>query len=252
MKHLNKVLRLSAGAGEELIRCGAEIARVEETMNRIAAHYGATKRQVYIIANGVFVSLEMGEETKTVSIENIPNVSVDLDRLCELNRLSRDIEKDDLDIDEALNRFEEIKKGKKKNPWANILASGVGSAAFCALFGGQFRDCLAVLLMGILVWSFFLILGRLPVSKVLLHIAGSFLVTAGCIAMYHVGLVSYLNTAIMGSIIPMIPGVAMVNGVRDIADGNYISGAIRLLDAILIFTCIATGVYLAMHIGGRF
>ena len=35
-------------------------------------------------------------------------------------------------------------------------------------------------------------------------------------------------------------------GVRDIADGDYIAGSVRLLDAILVFVCIAAGVGLVI------
>ena len=47
---------------------------------------------------------------------------------------------------------------------------------------------------------------------------------------------------IIGAIMPLIPGIPFTNGVRDLADGDYISGSVRLLDAILTFICIATGV----------
>ena len=53
---------------------------------------------------------------------------------------------------------------------------------------------------------------------------------------------SNMMSMIAGAIIPLVPGVAFVNGIRDIGDGDYISGAVRLLDATLVFICIATGV----------
>ena len=34
---------------------------------------------------------------------------------------------------------------------------------------------------------------------------------------------------------PLVPGLAFTNGIRDIADGDYISGAIRMIDAVLVF-----------------
>ena len=50
---------------------------------------------------------------------------------------------------------------------------------------------------------------------------------------------------IIGSIMPLIPGVSFTNAIRDIADGDYISGSVRMLDALLIFFCIAIGVGMA-------
>ena len=39
-----------------------------------------------------------------------------------------------------------------------------------------------------------------------------------------------------------MPCIAFTNGIRDLADGDYISGAVRLLDAMLVFVCVAIGV----------
>ena len=51
---------------------------------------------------------------------------------------------------------------------------------------------------------------------------------------------------IIGSIIPLVPGVAFTTAIRDIADEDYIAGAVRMLDALLVTFCIAMGVGLVM------
>ena len=51
---------------------------------------------------------------------------------------------------------------------------------------------------------------------------------------------------IIGSIMPLIPGVGFVVSIRDIVNGDYLSGFIRLLDALLVFFCIALGVALTL------
>lgn len=249
-RELVKILQLTSGVGEELLRCGAEISRVEDTMKRIADHYGATKRQIFIISNGVFVNLEMGEQVHSVSIESIPKVSVNLGKLCSLNHLSRAIEKENLELDQALAQLADIQAPEKKSAAARIAASGIGAAAFCYIFGGGARECIGAFFMGLLLWTFFTAVERFSLPKVLLHLGGSMLVTAGCIVLHRLGLVDSLNKVVIGSIIPMIPGVDFINGVRDLAEGNYISGPIRLLDALVIFVCIAAGVYIALHLGG--
>ena len=251
MRYLQKVLYLTAGVGEQLLRCGAEIARVEETMERIAKHYGTTKQQVFIISNGVFVNLEMGTEERETSLEPIMSTSVDLNKLCELNNLSRKIEQMDLEIDAAIEEFEALRQGRKYNKWLHVLCSGIGAAAFCYFLGGGTLDCMVACLMGILVWGFFLALEPLHLSNVLLHIAASFIAAGGCVLMMRMGMVENLDKAIVGAIIPLLPSVAFVNGVRDLVDQNYISGGVRMVDAILLFTCITTGVFLALQLGGR-
>jgi diadenylate cyclase len=47
-----------------------------------------------------------------------------------------------------------------------------------------------------------------------------------------------------GALMVLTPGVALTMGVRDILNGDYLSGSIRLLDALLIAGSIAGGVVL--------
>ncbi|MBQ5517431.1 MAG: threonine/serine exporter family protein, partial [Bacteroidales bacterium] len=81
-------------------------------------------------------------------------------------------------------------------------------------------------------------------------IVGGFFVTALCIVFHRIGFGHSLPNMIIGAIIPLIPGVPFVNGVRDVANEDYIAGATRLLDAMLVFFCIAAGVALAFVCDG--
>ena len=56
------------------------------------------------------------------------------------------------------------------------------------------------------------------------------------------GLRDHLNFMIIGSMMPLVPGVAFTVAIRDAADGDYISGTVRMIDALLVFICIAIGV----------
>lgn len=79
-------------------------------------------------------------------------------------------------------------------------------------------------------------------SKMVGSICEGALVTLICILCYRLGFGYSMSCIIVGAIIPLVPGVPFTNGIRDIANGDYISGAVRLLDAILVFFCVALGV----------
>ena len=127
-------------------------------------------------------------------------------------------------------------------PLMQVLASGVGSACFCGLFGGSAMDCAAAFLAGFLLYIFVLGVSAKHMTKIVGNILGGALVTLVCIICYSLGFGEDINHMIIGSIIPLVPGVPFTNGIRDIADGDYISGAVRLLDAMLVFLCVAIGV----------
>ena len=51
-----------------------------------------------------------------------------------------------------------------------------------------------------------------------------------------------MDTVIVSSLMPLVPGVAITNAVRDTLQGDYISGSARMLEAFLKAASIALGV----------
>lgn len=78
--------------------------------------------------------------------------------------------------------------------------------------------------------------------KIATNISGGALVTLIAVFLYQAGIGHHLDKVIIGSIIPLVPGVNFTNAIRDIADQDYIAGSVRMLDALLVTFCIALGV----------
>lgn len=53
MQQLRKLQKLIIGMGEALLCYGAEISRVEETIQRVADHYQVEEVEMYVITNGL-------------------------------------------------------------------------------------------------------------------------------------------------------------------------------------------------------
>ena len=53
---------------------------------------------------------------------------------------------------------------------------------------------------------------------------------------------------IIGVIMPLLPGVALTNCIRDIMNGDLVSGSARLMEALLTGGCIAVGAGIVMLI----
>lgn len=231
-------LELASLAGHILLENGAEISRVEETMERIASHYGVESESFYVLSNGIFTTGQVGY----AKVEFIPFKGAQLERVVAVNQVSRDIEAGKCDMEEARARLLEIRDMRPKRNWEQILGSAVGSAGFCVIFGGGAMDAAAAFVTGALLWTFVVFISQRYLSKILGNIAGGILATSLCLLFHRVGFGESLGNMIVGSLIPLIPGVPFTNGIRDLAAEDYISGATRLLDAVMVFFCIAAGV----------
>ena len=231
-------------AGRLLLENGAEIFRVEETMERICRYYHVENPSFFVLSNGIFMtgggSVAGGRHF--AHVEHIPVKGAQLDRVVAVNQLSREIEGGRCTLSEADACLNAIARMPGKKRWQQILASGVGSACFCILFGGSGMDSAASFLAGLLLYAYVLLLSTPYMSRMIGNVLGGVLASAACVALYGLGLGDDLSHMIIGAIIPLIPGIPFTNGIRDLADGDYISGSVRLLDALVTFLCIATGV----------
>lgn len=245
----NKVYDIAMEAGHILLQNGAEISRVEETMERICRYYGEDNADFFVLSNGIFTTGGYGTKESYAKVSHIPVNGARLDKVVAVNQLSREIEEGKYasleEVKEQLNTISNMPSAKN---WQKILASGIGSGFFCVLTGGSIPDCMAAFIAGIVLYIYIIFVAEKYLSKIVSNILGGAIIVMVCILCLKLNIGNRLENIISGAIMPMIPGVAFANGIRDMADGDYISGAVRLLDAILRFLCIAIGVGVAFSI----
>lgn len=233
------VLEVASEAGHILLENGAEISRVEDTMERISSHYGVNTGHFFVLSNGIFTT---SSSNKYANVEFIPIRGIQLSKVVEVNRLSYRIAAGKVSLTQARAELDAIRDEPMKPAWEQIVGSAFGAAGFCAVFGGGFMDCAAAFVVGALLYLFLLFVSSRYLSKIVGGICNSLVATLLCLASYRLGFGSSLSNIIIGAIMPLIPGVPFVNGVRDLADSDYIAGTTRLTDAMLGFFCIALGV----------
>lgn len=237
-----RAMEAAMRAGHILLENGAEISRVEETIDRICKYFGIESGNAFVLSNGIFATVGSVREQYFAKVQHIPVSGTRLNRVAAVNQLSREISEGRYTIDEVDSCLDWIERMPGKTNLMQYIASAVGSASFCFLFGGDFADSMAALLSGLLLYIYVLHVSSPKLSKLVGNIGGGALVTFLCMIFYHLGLGHHISSMIIGSVIPLIPGVAFTNAIRDIADEDYISGSVRMLDAMLVFLGIALGV----------
>ena len=276
LEQSRRALELVTRIGEVLLKNGGEIFRVQQTMQLVAKAYGIPGFQVYVLANGLFVSMQEEGRTITRPVERgdaagqehlfgqehlasqahlasqvryVPLSSVHLGRVAAVNNLSREIVAQKYTVEEASRKIEQIDKLPFTSNAVQTLMSGLGAGAFCILFGGSLLDSAAAFLSGLVLWIFVLFLTARGANKIMVNILASALVTAMGVLFFH--LFSFgdsMDMIVIGSIVPLLPGVPLTNSIRDYLNGDYLSGTIRMIDAVLVACCIALGVGIVLRV----
>ncbi|TKD68272.1 threonine/serine exporter family protein [Pseudalkalibacillus hwajinpoensis] len=236
------VIQVCLLAGKVMLQNGGETYRVEDTMTRIADACGATNSNSYVTPTGIFFSLEGPEPSKTQLIR-ISERTTDLDKVTKVNSISRRISSGDLSIQNAHIELDRLDKMTERYTFSKqLIAAAIASGCFLIMFQGSWNDFVPAVLAG--GGGFFSVnfFNRLVPIKFFSEFLASFVI--GLLAVFFVstGLGEQLDKIIIGSVMPLVPGLLITNAVRDLMAGHLISGLSKGAEAFLTAFAIGAGI----------
>jgi len=121
--------------GENILKCGGEISRAEETVNRICYAYGASAVDVIAILSTIIVTAEFGGVSITSTRRLSDYGSNNLGRLAKFNDLSRKICEELPSKAECLKRADNIMGSTQVSLARYVIGSMLTSMGFAMFFG---------------------------------------------------------------------------------------------------------------------
>ncbi|KPU44781.1 inner membrane protein YjjP [Oxobacter pfennigii] len=243
-----QVLKIALWAGEILLTNGAEAYRVEETIENICRAYGH-ECECLAIEKGIFVSIAYGDDEKVTSLKKIKSRNVDLHRIELVNTFSRNIQKELLSYDEAKRMLKEIEKAPNFSLGLRLFSAGMISFIYTLFFNGTIYDAIASAPISIGIYAMLQRLSKAGLFKFLEYFLSGLII--GGVSMMLQGLFPFIikDNVITGSIIILIPGVPLTNGIKDIIYGHSMSGMIKFAESLLIIIAIGAGIAVALSVG---
>jgi uncharacterized membrane protein YjjP (DUF1212 family) len=236
------ILEVCLLAGKIMLQSGAETYRVEDTMMRIAASFGIEQSHSFVTPTGIIFSIEGTEPTKTKLIRIIERTT-DLTKVALVNSISRRISNGELSVRDANTLLKEMESSKISYPiWLQVLAASISSACFLIMFKGSWNDFLPALITGGLGYTFFLYLHRFIPIKFFAEFLSA--TTIGLLSFLFVwlGIGTEIDKIIIGSVMPLVPGLLITNAVRDLMAGHLVSGLSKGAEAFLTAFAIGAGI----------
>ena len=250
MERQQEILEFTLEAGRVLLANGGEIFRVQETMQRIAASYGAQEFHVYVLTNGLFASLKGNGETFSGEVRSVNVTNIHLKRIVAVNELSRAIERGGVPLDEAFRSLRAIEKMPGWPSWLRVLACGVGAAGFAYLYGGTPLDALAALLAGFALEPLRIFLARRGTNRFIENLLSAAWVAAVSVAavqlMNQLGAACSIDKVIIGGIIPLVPGAGIYYTVYAFITGDNAGALFKGVETLKIAGAIALGIVLVL------
>lgn len=244
------LMDMAVKVGEVMLSHGAEAHRVEDTVYRILKTANLQTTEVFVIMTGMFATLsDPTMDTITVT-KRVRYKGNNLKQICYANEVSRQYCEGSINLEEA---YELIMEGcsweytRKMAMLGNIMIV----TTFPILVGGSFTDCLIAFLASFVVAGSLFFAEKIQMHPFLKDLAVAFLAGVTYLALNKfMPIPVHQDAIVIACIMPLVPGVAITNAIRDTLNGDYVSGAARAVEAFIKALAIALGVGVSLMMFG--
>ena len=238
--------------GATLLSNGSDVHRVEDTIMRLGSAFGFTDCQVHAINSSIIMTVTSADGTVDTHARRIRRIDTDLNKVSELNNLSRLICSGRIRPEYIPEEFAYIRDAEVYSPFMIYIGYIIAGAFFTLFFGGSWYDFAYAVFMAAAIRFMKVRLSRYGTNKMVDNIILSALLSFLALAGEKLFPVLHADMLIIGNIMLLIPGLAFCNSIHDMAMGDTISGILSLSDALLRALAIAIGYVAVWTLMGRF
>ena len=235
--------------GRQMMECGAEAWRADNTIFRILRAYGLEVLDVHTMATqtAATVRLPDGSHYTSTSMIQPEKTGTNLRRLEGINAIARHICENPTAVEELPVV---LPSSGPSWSWPVFWGYLLGAGSFALFFGGGVRDGLIAALIAAFIYLMEQFRSFHRQNRTIYTLVACFLsgILAKGLGAVIPGL--NLNMVVIGDIMLFIPGLSLANGVRELFYADILTGIYRVIEAVLGAGAIALGYAAAMLMGG--
>jgi len=245
MEQAKLALSAAALAAQTILECSGEIYRAEETAIRMCEAFGLGQAEIMCFPTGFMLCVQTQGGESLTRIKRVRDRSIQLQTLDEVNTISRASAAQLMTPEQALHALEQLRNGPRPRHALMALAYAASAGFFSVMFGGGWLEFLLTFLAGGLTQGLVPLFRRLNAAVPLVSLACGFVAAASSLVLLGIA-GGNQEAVISGAIMPLLPGLAITNAVRDTMRGDLVAGMARTTEALLSAVLLAAGVAVAL------
>lgn len=226
--------------GVTMLKAGGEVYRVEDTICRLIRAYGGEKPHVFAIPSHIVATAEMGGRELTTS-RRVLAVSINLELLDRVNDLARQVCRETPDAEAMRARLAAAEGTPTYTFGQKMPIYALVAFSFTVFFGGNLADAIVSALIGVGMLFCARLTHALGGNTLFNDILSAAVAAALAVTSVRLGLAADADKVIIGNVMLLIPGVELVNGVRDFIAGDIQAGLMHVAEALFLAIGIALG-----------
>ena len=238
-QELTEILDFIAEYSTYLLGSGVHTSRVIRNSQRIGESQGIDI-QLSSFQKSTIITARDAESGEAITrVVKIPALPISFERNSDLSALSWDAVDEALPLGELRRRYGELVAKPRIDPIFVLITVGLANASFCKLFGGDWTAVSIVFTATLVGFAAKQRMQAHGVNHFLIFIISAYMASLCASAALRFDCTA--ETALATSVLFLVPGVPLINGVIDIVEGHILIGCSRLINALLLIICIAVG-----------
>lgn len=249
-EYMKYIMTAIMDMGEILLTHGAEVSRVEDTIGRLCQVYGFVRSDVFTITSSMVVTSILPDGRTITQTRRIKERDTDLGRVAKVNALSRRICSNPLSLEQFRRELQLIRDAKTAPPLLNLAMYMMISASLSVFFGGTARDGLAAAISGVVLFATLYGSAAVKMNSMIQTMICSAVTAMSVMLLVGIGIGVHPDKIMIGNIMLVIPGIQLTNSLRDMINGDMISGLLNMSEALLKAISVAMGFAIVLLFGG--
>ena len=249
MERIEYILDFCKELGKQMIASGANIERVNLSIERICHAYGLHDVTCANLSSRISISAKDENKLYAHRQTDVPPQNINLENLKKLNNLAFDVCKDKPKEDTLYDLLHNVKSNDFPW-WVMMIGFLVAMMALARIFCAGWAEILVVELNTLLLFGLSKALTKVHINKIITNFFSMFLCSIIAMGFKAAGFIDNFYIVVITNAFFLIPGIPMINCARNILCGNEMNGAIDLLKVLLEVCSIVAGVAAAYALLG--
>lgn len=222
-----------------MMGCGIHTSRVIRSAKRIGEAYNYVVK-ITVFQKSLILTLHDKETHGYFSeVVDIPPLPISFEHNSRLSALSWETYDEHLPLSVLRQKYEKIISAPPMRPVFVLILASLANASFCRLFGGDWYS-MGIVFLATMAGMF---LKQQMTARGINHYI--VFITSALVASLCASVSVFFNAtsdiALATSVLFLVPGVPLINGVIDIVEGHTLTGFSRITQAGLLIVCVAIG-----------
>ena len=236
--------------GKAMVVNGTEVRKVEDAMERMLKSYGLETSDIFVMSTVIILTVLLEDGRFYTQSKRIIRTKTDLGRYEDFNKLSRFIVENNPKPEVINKKVEEIYLSSDNGETYESLGFVLGSGAFSIFFGGNIFDGITSGFIGYIIYLMNKKFKKPDTNKILYTVFSSIVTAMITLVLVRLGIGSNIDKIMIGDIMLFMPGLGIINSVKDIFYGDIITGLFGFVEYILVALAIVIGFGIPSYIFG--